>query len=89
MSKKLADVKDENGTSLQSFAELLAQKADRADVRFIALFVIPDDGVVEGASLHTIGNVDMAVIPDFLSQLASQMRKQAKGKTTHARETVQ
>lgn len=89
MSKKLADIKDEHGTSLQSFAELIAQKADRADVRFLALFVVPDPAEEEGASLHTIGNVDMEIVPDFLSQLAAQMRKKAKAKTTHARETIQ
>lgn len=69
MSKKLADLKDANGTSLQSYVELLMEKANEAGANVVILVAAPP------ASLHLVTNVDSTVIPDVLSQLASQMRK--------------
>lgn len=75
--KKLADVKDDNGTSLQSYADVLLQKADAAGVTVIVLAMVPNATPTQSlADLIVMHNVaSIAALPDVLNQLASQMRK--------------
>jgi hypothetical protein len=50
---RFADAKDENGTSLQSFAELLAEKAKQAGYLTVMVFAHKEAGAI-----HTVSNVD-------------------------------
>jgi len=66
---KLVDLKDANGTSLQSYVDTLVEKADAAGTTIVVLIAREPD------VLDVKTNVPLAVLPDALSQLASQMRK--------------
>lgn len=67
---KLVDIKDDNGTSLQAYADTLMQKADEKGVIVVVLALTPPDGL---QVLHNTANP--AALPDVLSQMAAQMRK--------------
>lgn len=69
MSKKLADLKDANGTSLQSYAETLVDKAIEHDANVVILVAVPPAG------LHLISNIPADVVAESLSEMASLMRK--------------
>lgn len=69
---KLSDIKDDNGTSLQSYADDLMQKADAKGLTVVMIFAGDPD------FLQSIQNIPVAAIPDVLNQMASQMRKQPK-----------
>ena len=69
---KLADIKDENGTSLQTFADMLVEKTQRAGLQLVLILAQEPD------FLHLLSNVPVEALPDVLSQLAAQMRKHPK-----------
>jgi hypothetical protein len=75
--KRLADIKDDNGTSLQSHAELLLEKADTAGLLTYMVFLSPD-----GNLFTTMSNIAVHEQPDLLHRIAAQMRKPAKSRTT-------
>jgi len=75
--KKLADIKDANGTSLQSYAESVMEKSDTAGLLTFMVFLSPD-----GNLFTTISNIAVHEQPDLLHRIAAQMRKPAKSRTT-------
>lgn len=77
--KKLADIKDDNGTSLQSYAESLMEKGDAAGLFVFQFFASPD-----GNLFTTISNIPLHQQPDLLHRLAAQMKKPAKSRETIA-----
>src|SRR5581483_2659594 len=74
---KLVDLKDANGTSLQSYVDTLVEKADAAGTTIVVLIAREPD------VLDVKTNVPLAVLPDALSQLASQMRKNPTRQETY------
>jgi len=74
---KLADRKDANGTSMQAYADLLAEKILEHGLTYVILIIEK-----EPPSLHTLSNVDMAALPNALKELAHRMRKPPKGDAT-------
>lgn len=75
--KRLADVKDHHGTSLQAYADGLIEKADAAGLLTFMAFLSPD-----GNLFTTISNISIHDQPDFLHRVAANMRN-PKSSTTH------
>lgn len=72
---KLSDIRDSNGTSIQSHAEVFADKLrEQPSVTFVILLVHKPS-----KAIHTITNVDMQALPRALKELSHQMRHPAKG----------
>jgi len=61
------DLKDDNGTSLKSYAEVLIEKAKDKGLVTIAIFASKEHGM-----LHVLTNVDGSV-PMILRKLAEKM----------------
>lgn len=77
MAKKLADIKDANGTSLQAYAESIMEKSDAAGLLTFMAFLSPD-----GSLFTTISNIAIFEQPDLLHRIAAQMRKKPKSQET-------
>lgn len=68
--KKLSDIKDENGTSMQAHAEVFLEKVDSAGLSCAVLLAFPPNNLILLSNLPTDG------VADILNQIASQIRKQ-------------
>ena len=73
---KFIDVKDENGTTLQSYAELLAEKAKA--LGFVTVIVFASQ---ERKMLHTFTTMDGSV-PNALIKLGQSMLSQQEPQDT-------
>jgi len=69
MPKKLVDYKDIHGTTLQSYAEDLMEKADSAGLYCIFIFAGEPD------LLQSISNVPIQQQPVIFEKLAKQIRE--------------
>jgi hypothetical protein len=67
---KLADLKDENGTSIQSHAEVFLEKVNSAGLSCALLLAYPPENLV------LLSNLPTESVADVLSQIASQIRKE-------------
>lgn len=74
--KKLADIKDDHGTSLQSYAESIMEKSDAAGLLTFMAFLSPD-----GNLFTTISNISIHDQPDFLHRVAADMKKPKSSRT--------
>jgi hypothetical protein len=70
-STQLAEIKDANGTSVQSYTEAFVEKCIEVGLNVVVLLAAPPD------KLHMMTNIPQAVVPDALNQYASLMRKEA------------
>lgn len=77
---KLEDLRDANGTNLESYATSLLEKCAEHDLLVAIVFAKKVEG--EPDFLHTVANVDLAKLPLFLHQLAEMMRS-TSGKTVN------
>jgi hypothetical protein len=70
---KLVDIKDSNGTALQAFVDLLAEKCSEAGLifAFIARSKDPKD---KDIALKT--NANMTTLPHFLVAVAQEIRSE-------------
>ncbi len=68
--EKFSEIKDSNGTALQSYAELLQEKAKEAG--FVTIMVFGSQG---RDMVHTISNLAGSV-PDALISIGSQLKSQ-------------
>lgn len=67
---KFSEIKDENGTSLQTYAELLQAKAKEAGLTSVFVFAAKDG---ENKGIHTISNIQGSV-PHALLSLGRAMQ---------------
>jgi len=74
---KLSDIKPKNGTSIQSYADVLAEQCNEADLQYVFVFVDKKD-----RSIHTLTNVDANALPGALILLGQNMRVQPVGSIT-------
>lgn len=74
---KLPDLKDSNGTSIQSYAETLVEKCAEHDLISVLLFISKDS-----KHIHAIAPMPSTMLPQFLKELVHQMRKPPKGESS-------
>lgn len=73
---KISEIKDKNGTSLVSYAELLAEKARDAGIAMVVLLVSPDE---RGSDIHQISvNLKTGELGKFLRVLSREIDKQVQ-----------
>jgi hypothetical protein len=72
---KLTDYKDANSTSIQSYAETLADKCEEVGITPVLIFV---DKRPEVRGIHVISSVDAAALPTALIRLAQELREPAR-----------
>lgn len=75
---KLADMKDANGTSLQSHVDVFKDKLEEFGVLYAIFFVQSGAGIVL-PELDMVSNVDPKKLGVFLHSLANQMRNTPAG----------
>lgn len=66
---KISELRDDRGTLLVTYAQMLTEKCDQSKVGCLVMLTY------EPNSLAIFSNLDTERIPDALTELAEQMRK--------------